>query len=98
MEGRRRAVGTRFPVAQCRDREAVMEHPESYELIFQAAAVDDVVVVRRTDRTGPGGHPIYEDETGIVRAEVSGRGEVRMLASGGHQAHELPVIARTAQV
>jgi hypothetical protein len=75
-----------------------MEYPESYELIFQAAAVDDVVVVRRTDRTGPGGNPIYEDETGIVRAEVSGHGEVRMLASGGHQAHELPVAARTAQV
>ncbi|MEV5162638.1 DUF6296 family protein, partial [Streptomyces sp. NPDC053728] len=29
--------------------------------------------------------PLAEDETGIVRAEISERGEVRMQASGGHQ-------------
>jgi hypothetical protein len=72
------------------------DYPETYELIFQASAVDDVVVVRRTDRSGAGGSPVYEDETGIVRAEISDRGEVRMLATGGHQAHELPVTARRA--
>ncbi|WP_319020262.1 DUF6296 family protein [Streptomyces peucetius] len=99
MEVGRRAADMRFPVAHSA-REAVMEdYPESYELIFQASAVDDVVVVRRTDQAGAGGSPIYEDETGIVRAEISARGEVRMLASGGHQAHELPVTARrTASV
>lgn len=68
-----------------------MDYPESYELIFQAALVeDDVVIVRRTDRAGAGGYPVYEDETGIVRAEISDRGEVRMLASGGHQAPGTP--------
>jgi hypothetical protein len=55
------------------------DYPETYELVFQAPAVeDDVVVVHRTERSGAGGYPIYEDETGIVRAEVSADGEVRM--------------------
>ncbi|MER5766527.1 DUF6296 family protein [Streptomyces sp. NPDC001985] len=72
-----------------------MEYAERYELVFQASgAEDDVVVVRRTERAGAGGHPVYEDDTGIVRAEISERGEVRMLASGGHQAPGLPVSAR----
>ncbi|TXS54423.1 DUF6296 family protein [Streptomyces sp. t39] len=73
-----------------------MEYPESYELVFQSSAVaDDAVVVRRTERAGPGGCPVYEDDTGIVRAEISEHGDVRMLASGGHQAHPFPVTART---
>jgi len=72
-----------------------MDYPESYELVFHAAAVeDDVVTVRRTERAGAGGYPIYEDETGIVRAEISDRGEVRMVASGGHQTPGMPLIAR----
>ncbi|MFH8557781.1 DUF6296 family protein [Streptomyces celluloflavus] len=72
-----------------------MDYPESYELVFQAAAVeDDVVIVRRTDRAGAGGYPIYEDESGIVRAEISDRAEVRMLASGGHQVLLAPTMAR----
>ncbi|MGW3640416.1 DUF6296 family protein, partial [Streptomyces sp. NPDC005143] len=55
-----------------------MDYPESYELVFQASAVeDDAVIVRRTAREGAGGYPIYEDETGIVRAEISDNGEVR---------------------
>jgi hypothetical protein len=72
-----------------------MSHPESYELIFPATAGegDDVVVVRRTEQHGAGGHPVYSDETGIVRAEISDRGEVRMVASGGHQALRQPVQA-----
>ncbi|KUL49496.1 hypothetical protein ADL22_08420 [Streptomyces sp. NRRL F-4489] len=72
-----------------------MDYPERYELVFQAPAVeDDVVVVRRTDQVGAGGYPIYEDESGIVRAEISDRGEVRMLASGGHQMPRTPLPAR----
>ncbi|MEV0373931.1 DUF6296 family protein [Streptomyces sp. NPDC050636] len=71
------------------------DYPESYELVFQASVVeDDVVVVRRTERAGAGGYPIYEDESGIVRAEISDRGEVRMLASGGHQVLRAPLAAR----
>ncbi|MFF4330589.1 DUF6296 family protein [Streptomyces sp. NPDC001591] len=67
-----------------------------YELTFTGSAGtgEDVVVVDRTDSTGPGGHPVYADATGIVRAEISDRGEVRMLPSGGHQAPAQPVTAR----
>ncbi|MGW3041311.1 DUF6296 family protein [Kitasatospora sp. NPDC001159] len=53
----------------------------------------DVVEVTRTDAKGPGGHPVYEDASGIVRAEISDAAEVRMLASGGHQSHHQPVHA-----
>ncbi|AXI80786.1 DUF6296 family protein [Peterkaempfera bronchialis] len=69
---------------------------ERYELIFQQAGPgedpsgDDIVVVHRTSATGPGGHPVYCDDTGIVRAEISDSGEVRMLASGGQQALRRP--------
>ncbi|MFH7595613.1 DUF6296 family protein [Streptomyces racemochromogenes] len=67
-----------------------------YELTFPggAGADGDTVVVDRTESTGPGGHPVYADATGIVRAEISDRGEVRMLASGGHQAPSQRVTAR----
>ncbi|MCB5906525.1 DUF6296 family protein [Streptomyces pinistramenti] len=72
-----------------------MDYPEGYELVFQSSAVaDDVVIVRRTAGAGAGGYPIYEDETGIVRAEISERGEVRMLASGGHQDIGVPLLVR----
>ncbi|MFI6899234.1 MULTISPECIES: DUF6296 family protein [unclassified Streptomyces] len=71
-----------------------MDYPETYQLVFQSSAVeDDTVVVRRTARSGAGGYPVYEDETGIVRAEISERGEVRMLASGGHQLLGTPLVA-----
>uniref|UniRef100_J1RHQ1 Uncharacterized protein n=1 Tax=Streptomyces auratus AGR0001 TaxID=1160718 RepID=J1RHQ1_9ACTN len=53
-----------------------------------------MVIVRRTERAGAGGYPVYEDESGIVRAEISDRGEVRMLASGGHQMLKTPMLAR----
>lgn len=73
-----------------------MDYPETYELVFQAPAEeDDVVTVRRTARAGSGGYPIYEDETGIVRAEISADGEVRMIASGGHQAPGIPRAVRS---
>ncbi|MER6144393.1 DUF6296 family protein [Streptomyces sparsogenes] len=85
-----------------------MARRERYELIFvhpDAAAgpssapaaedvSEDIVVVHRTDSSGPGGHPVYADDTGIVRAEISDRAEVRMLASGGHQVHSSTVRAR----
>ncbi|MGW1177376.1 DUF6296 family protein [Kitasatospora sp. NPDC002543] len=74
-----------------------MNRAERYALTFPGTpgtqAPQDVVVVTRTDATGPGGHPVYEDETGIVRAEISAAGEVRMLASGGHQEPNGPVHA-----
>ena len=74
-----------------------MSYPELYELVFQAAAVeDDVVVVHRTGASGAGGYPVYEDETGIVRAEISSEGEVRMMASGGHQDSARPRAVRAA--
>ncbi|MFE0461149.1 DUF6296 family protein [Kitasatospora sp. NPDC058965] len=66
-----------------------------YELTFGAARLPgDVVVVAATGATGPGGHPVYADPTGIVRAEISERGEVRMLASGGEQDLRTPVRVR----
>ncbi|MGP3983669.1 DUF6296 family protein [Streptomyces sp. KR80] len=78
-----------------------MRRRDEYELIFfhagsstPAAADEDVVVVHRTDRSGPGGHPVYADDTGIVRAEISDHDEVRMIASGGHQEHAPRVRAR----
>ncbi|WP_328401160.1 DUF6296 family protein [Streptomyces sp. NBC_00390] len=71
-----------------------MAYPDTFELVFASATEYDVVIVRRTERSGAGGYPIYEDDSGIVRAEISDQGEVRMLASGGHQALETPVTAR----
>ncbi|MEV6792883.1 DUF6296 family protein [Streptomyces sp. NPDC051320] len=69
-----------------------MEYPRSYELVFEGpTGAEDVVTVRRTAAAGAGGNPVYEDETGIVRAEISLQGEVRMLASGGHQAPGTPL-------
>ncbi|MGW7363461.1 DUF6296 family protein [Streptomyces sp. NPDC054841] len=68
-----------------------MGRDDVFELVFagagaeQAPGSEDAVVVHRTDRKGAGGHPIYTDDTGIVQAEISDRGEVRMIASGAHQ-------------
>ncbi|WP_033209848.1 DUF6296 family protein [Streptomyces bikiniensis] len=58
-----------------------------YELVFTdvTGATRDVVVVERTLYKGSGGHPVYTDPTGIIRAEISDRGEVRVMPSGGHQ-------------
>lgn len=55
---------------------------------------EDTVVVRRTQATGPGGHPVYSDDTGIVRAEISDRDEVRLLASSTHQDPRRPIACR----
>ena len=54
----------------------------------------DTVVVRRTQVVGSGGHPVYCDETGIVRAEISDADEVRMLVSSVHQDPRRPVACR----
>ncbi|MFJ3925299.1 DUF6296 family protein [Streptomyces sp. NPDC090022] len=61
---------------------------QRYELVFSEdpEAGEDVVVVAAAGGTGPGGHPVYEDASGIVRAEISDQGEVRILPSGGGQA------------
>lgn len=71
-------------------------HAERYELVFPEGADEgpDVVAVSRTERSGPGGHPVYCDETGIVQAEISDQGEVRMLPSSGQQMPALGVRAR----
>ncbi|WP_063770513.1 DUF6296 family protein [Streptacidiphilus carbonis] len=54
----------------------------------------DGVVVHRTSAHGPGGHPVYTDETGIIRAEISDRGEVRMLVTSVHQRPRRPSACR----
>ncbi|MFD5510287.1 DUF6296 family protein [Streptomyces sp. NPDC059761] len=60
---------------------------QRYELVFSedADTSEDVVVVSATGQAGPGGHPVYADASGIVRAEISDQEEVRILASGGGQ-------------
>ncbi|WSW80122.1 DUF6296 family protein [Streptomyces sp. NBC_00996] len=63
---------------------------DRYRLTFTqpgsgTGVVTDEVVVERTDNLGPGGNPVYCDPTGILRAEISPAGEVRMLASGAYQ-------------
>ncbi|MFE0579996.1 MULTISPECIES: DUF6296 family protein [unclassified Streptomyces] len=62
-------------------------HADAYEVVFAAAdgVGQDVVRMTRTNAAGPGGHPVYEDATGIVRAEISSGGEVRVLVTGGGQ-------------
>ncbi|MFE6852493.1 DUF6296 family protein [Streptomyces sp. NPDC057674] len=63
------------------------EARQRYELAFpgESAAGQDLVEVKCTARTGPGGHAVYEDVTGIVQAEISLQAEVRILATGGGQ-------------
>ncbi|MFF8378065.1 DUF6296 family protein [Streptomyces sp. NPDC015661] len=71
-------------------------NPLRYELVFSDGTGSDldVVVVERTQLKGAGGHPVYTDATGIIRAEISDRDEVRILASGGHQEPAQTVRAR----
>ncbi|CCA53925.1 hypothetical protein SVEN_0638 [Streptomyces venezuelae ATCC 10712] len=70
--------------------------PVRYELVFpdDTGSGQDVVLVERTSAKGPGGHPVYADPTGIIRAEISDHDEVRVLATGGHQAPHAHVEAR----
>jgi Family of unknown function (DUF6296) len=69
-----------------------MRRPKAYELTFPHPGQEDpdTVVVRRTEAAGPGGNTVYADDSGIVRAEISDQGEVRMLQSGGRQAITRP--------
>jgi len=69
-----------------------MAEPTAYELTFPHPGQDtpDRVVVRRTASKGAAGSTVYADDSGIVRAEISGDGEVRMLPSGGRQALTRP--------
>ncbi|MCX5554908.1 MULTISPECIES: DUF6296 family protein [unclassified Streptomyces] len=72
-----------------------METTDRYRLSFThrrsgTGATTDEVIVERTDTVGPGGNPVYCDPTGILRAEISPAGEVRMLASGAYQAPTAP--------
>lgn len=72
--------------------EGVMSADHGFELTFiardssSATAAGErgghTVHVAPTSLTGPGGYPVYADATGIIRAEISERGEVRMLATG----------------
>ncbi|MEY9871556.1 hypothetical protein ABH931_001029 [Streptacidiphilus sp. MAP12-33] len=77
--------------------EAIMTGTDdtTYDLVFSLPdGGEDTVVVRPVGTTGPGGHPVYTDDSGIVRAEISDRGEARMLATGGHQAPGRPLVCR----
>ncbi|WP_035844394.1 DUF6296 family protein [Kitasatospora azatica] len=69
-----------------------------YELVF-TRTVDgtehqDIVQVHPIGTSGPGGHPVFADPSGVVRAEISDRGEIRMLATGGHQDLQSPTEVR----
>ncbi|WP_335755474.1 DUF6296 family protein [Streptomyces sp. Sge12] len=60
---------------------------QRYELAFPDGfdGAQDRVVVSITGRTGAGGHPVYEDASGIIQAEISDRAEVRILTTGALQ-------------
>ncbi|MFE5721816.1 DUF6296 family protein [Streptomyces erythrochromogenes] len=84
-------------VREANTRPAEPEGPrQRYELAFPGGSEggQDLVEVTRISRTGPGGHPVYEDATGIVRAEISEQAEVRILATGGQQESIRGVVAR----
>ena len=72
----------------------------AYELVFEPVPSGsgrteaDVVRVYRTEALGSGGHPIYVDAGGTVRAEISDRGEVRMLATSARQVLRRPTRCR----
>ncbi|EDY43522.1 hypothetical protein SSBG_01484 [Streptomyces sp. SPB074] len=79
-----------------RRTEPVMQ-PERYELTFDATETTGepgggpaAVTVIRTQQTGPGGAPLYRDETGIVQAEINPQGEIRMLPTSTHQSPSTP--------
>ncbi|MCM1966442.1 MULTISPECIES: DUF6296 family protein [unclassified Streptomyces] len=85
-------MGQTDPVADVPEAEV----RRAFELVFPGVAEGDrdVVRVTATDRTGPGGHPVYEDATGIIQAEISDRSEVRVLATGAGQEPPHGVTAR----
>lgn len=71
---------------------------DRYVLTFSTDSdLPDSVVVHRTGAVGPGGNPVYSDDTGIVRAEISQSGELRMLASGAQQSLRRPIAVRRVE-
>jgi Family of unknown function (DUF6296) len=73
-------------VTRMRETEQGEVHVSRYELLFQEPGREtETVLVHRTDRTGPGGNPVYTDETGIVQAEISPQAEVRIIHTSGYQ-------------
>lgn len=72
----------------------------AYELTFESVPAGaartsaDIVQVHRTDASGAGGHPVYADASGTIRAEISDRGEVRMIATSARQVLRRPVCCR----
>lgn len=79
-----------------RQANTVDRMPRRYELTFPGVPEGgrDTVEVSVTGRTGPGGHPVYEDATGIIQAEISDKSEVRVLATGAGQEPAPGVTAR----
>ncbi|MFE5520722.1 DUF6296 family protein [Streptomyces virginiae] len=75
------------PRTSARTSEPGVRTRQRYELAFPDGfdGDQDLVVVTITGRTGAGGHPVYEDATGIIQAEISDRAEVRILATGARQ-------------
>ncbi|MCZ4123885.1 DUF6296 family protein [Streptomyces sp. H39-S7] len=69
----------------------IFADPDSSPLRGAGKRGQHTVHVAWTSAGGPGGHPIYVDSTGIIRAEISARGEVRMLATGFGQKPQQPV-------
>ncbi|MCX4744104.1 DUF6296 family protein [Kitasatospora sp. NBC_01287] len=74
----------------------------AYELVFVRVIAghehEDVVRVRPVGTKGPGGHPVYADGSGAVRAEISDQGEIRMMATTGQQDLRSPTTVRRVEV
>lgn len=75
------------PGASARPAEPEDRPRQKYALAFPGGfdGRPDFVEVSITGRTGAGGHPVYEDASGIIQAEISDRSEVRILATGARQ-------------
>jgi hypothetical protein len=64
-----------------------MAHDDaSYELVFSPeGGREDLVVVHPTGAVGPGGNPVYRDDSGIIQVEINKNCEARVLATGALQ-------------
>ncbi|MBF9066963.1 hypothetical protein I2501_02775 [Streptacidiphilus sp. NEAU-YB345] len=47
----------------------------------------DVVLVHPSGATGPGGSPVYRDESGIIQVEINDNCEARLLSTSAYQRH-----------
>lgn len=71
----------------------------TYELVFSSSdsgstdsgstdgGPGDVVLVHPTGATGPGGSPVYRDESGIIQVEINDNCEARLLSTSAYQRH-----------